>query len=74
LFFVLFKDVATDRIAKVFDGKKGNESSSIQQLISCSILPGNMNGCSAASVDVAWKFIENSNKGFNGEMLGGFIL
>lgn len=43
-------------------------------LISCAILPGNANGCSATSVDVAWKFIENSNKDQDGKIVGGSVI
>lgn len=64
-------DVATDRTAKVYEGKRGNESASVQMLISCAILPGNANGCSPAPVDVAWKFIENQNKDTDGKIVGG---
>jgi hypothetical protein len=64
-------DVATDRVNKMFDGKRGNESASVQMIISCAILPGNANGCSPASLDVAWKFIENTNKDFDGKIVGG---
>lgn len=66
-------DVATDRTAKVHEGKKGNESASVQMLISCAILPRNANGCSPAPVDVAWKFIENSNKDPEGKIVGGLV-
>lgn len=64
-------DVATDRTAKVYEGKRGNESASVQMLISCAILPGNANGCSPASVDVAWKFLDNLNKDSDGKTAGG---
>ncbi len=67
-------DVATDRTAKVYDGKRGNESASVQMLISCAILPRNANGCSPAPVDVAWKFIENSNKDADGKIVGGYLI
>lgn len=67
-----FKDVANDRTAKVYKGSRGNESTSVQMLISCIILPGNANGCSPASVDVAWKYIEHTNKGtLDGKAQGG---
>ena len=74
LFFLLlcFRiDVATDRTSKMFEGKRGNESYSVQMLVSCAILPKNENGCSPAPVDIAWKFIENSNKVPNGKTVGG---
>ena len=38
-------DVATDRVAKVFEGKRGNETASVQMVLSCAILPANANGC-----------------------------
>lgn len=66
-------DVATDRTAKMFEGKRGNESYSVQMLVSCAILPKNENGCSPAPVDIAWKFIENSNKVPNGKTVGGLV-
>ncbi len=66
-------DVATDRTIKMFEGKRGNESFSVQMLISCAILPKNDNGCSPATVDIAWKFIENSNKVPNTKTSGGLV-
>lgn len=66
-------DVATDRTAKMFEGKRGNESYSVQMLVSCAILPKNDNGCSPAPVDIAWKFIESSNKVPNGKTVGGLV-
>ncbi len=67
----MHQDVATDRTAKVYEGKRGNESASVQMLISCAILPENANGCSPAPVDVAWRFIEN--KEINGRTSGGLL-
>ena len=55
----------------MFEGKRGNESYSVQMLISCAILPKNDNGCSPATVDIAWKFIENSNTDSSGRSVGG---
>jgi hypothetical protein len=55
----------------MFEGKRGYDSASVQMIISCAILPGNKNGCSPASLDVAWKFIENTNKDFDGKIMGG---
>ncbi len=63
IFFVV-KDVLSDRLAKVND-KRGNETASVQMLISCAILPQNANGCSPASVDTAWRFISGINGGIN---------
>ena len=55
----------TDRTAKVYNGTQGDDNeASIQMLISCSILFGNANGCSPASVGTAWSYIQkvhNSN-------------
>lgn len=65
-------DAATDRIAKVYDGKRGNESSSVQMIISCAILPGNANGCSPATMDIGWRYIESSNKDTDGKSSGGY--
>ncbi len=64
-------DVATDRVAKLFEGKRGNESASVEMVIACAILPGNANGCTPASIDIAWKFIESTNKDFDGKIVGG---
>lgn len=58
----------------MFEGKRGNESYSVQMLVSCAILPKNDNGCSPAPVDIAWKFIENSNKVPNGKIVGGYCI
>lgn len=66
-------DVATDRIAKVYEGKRGNESSSAQMIISCAILPGNANGCSPATMDIGWRYIESSNKDSDGKPTGGIV-
>ena len=63
--------MATDRIAKVYEGKRGNESSSAQMIISCAILPGNANGCSPATMDIGWRYIESSNKDSDGKPTGG---
>ncbi len=49
-------------MAKVYNGEKGNETFSVQMLISCAILPKNENGCSPASVDIAWRYLENKNE------------
>lgn len=64
-------DSATDRIAKVYEGKRGNESSSVQMIISCAILPGNANGCSPATMDIGWRFIESSFKELDNKPTGG---
>ncbi|CAF0732376.1 unnamed protein product [Brachionus calyciflorus] len=66
-------DTATDRVAKVYEGKRGNESMSIQMIISCVILPGNANGCSPATMDLGWKFIESSSKENDGKIVGGIV-
>ncbi len=61
----------TDRLAKIYNGERGNETASVQMLISCAILPNNANGCSPAPVDIAWRYLEKTetdstkiNKGF----------
>ncbi len=54
----------SDRLIKVND-KRGNETASVQMLISCAILPNNANGCSPATVDTAWRFISGINGGIN---------
>lgn len=66
-------EAATDRAAKVYEGKRGNESMSVQMLLSCIILPGNMNGCSATTMDIAWKFIESTSADQDGKILGGIV-
>ena len=47
-------------MAKVYHGERGNETFSVQMLISCAILPRNKNGCSPAPVDIAWRFVEKT--------------
>lgn len=66
-------DTATDRVAKVYEGKRGNESMSVQMLLSCVILPGNANGCSPASMDLGWKFIESTSADQDGRIIGGIV-
>ena len=58
-------DVATDRAVKVHNGTRSYESASVQMLISCVILGNNANGCSAASIDIGWRFIERDSVGKN---------
>jgi hypothetical protein len=55
----VFKDVATDRLSKVTDGKYGNHTYSAQMLISCAILRNNANGCSPSSTDYAWNYLNH---------------
>ena len=46
---------------------------SVQMIISCAILPGNEDGCSPATMDLGWKFLESTSKDPEGKIVGGFV-